>query len=68
MFSTTSRYSASTSARDTGRFSHPAAYAGINVAGYHEHFITDDRQGGGHLLDYQLDTTVLTFGDPQADD
>ncbi|VFS37849.1 alpha-acetolactate decarboxylase [Enterobacter cancerogenus] len=35
---------------------------GINVAGYHEHFITDDRQGGGHLLDYQLENGVLTFG------
>mgnify|MGYP000921111428 CR=1 FL=1 len=32
-------------------------------AGYHEHFITDDRQGGGHLLDYQLESGVLTFGE-----
>ena len=41
----------------------PQHMQGINVAGYHEHFITDDRQGGGHLLDYQLDHGVLTFGE-----
>ena len=35
---------------------------GINVAGYHEHFITDTRNGGGHVLDYQLENGVLTFG------
>ncbi|MFK3704015.1 acetolactate decarboxylase [Klebsiella sp. NPDC088457] len=44
-------------------FRTPQHMQGINVAGYHEHFITDDRQGGGHLLDYQLDRGVLTFGE-----
>lgn len=44
-------------------FRTPQHMQGINVAGYHEHFITDDRQGGGHLLDYQLDSGVLTFGE-----
>lgn len=44
-------------------FRTPQHMQGINVAGYHEHFITDDRQGGGHLLDYQLDNGVLTFGE-----
>ncbi|WP_279045909.1 acetolactate decarboxylase [Cedecea davisae] len=44
-------------------FRTPQHMQGINVAGYHEHFITDDRQGGGHLLDYQLDQGVLTFGE-----
>lgn len=44
-------------------FRTPQHLQGINVAGYHEHFITDDRQGGGHLLDYQLDSGVLTFGE-----
>ncbi|WJY14414.1 acetolactate decarboxylase [Pectobacteriaceae bacterium CE90] len=43
-------------------FRSPAYVQGINVAGYHEHFITDDRQGGGHILDYQLEEGVLTFG------
>ena len=44
-------------------FRTPQHMQGINVAGYHEHFITDDRQGGGHLLDYQLEQGVLTFGE-----
>lgn len=43
-------------------FRTPQYMQGINVAGYHEHFITDDRQGGGHLLDYRLEEGVLTFG------
>lgn len=32
----------------------PEYVQGINVAGFHVHFITDDRQGGGHVLDYRL--------------
>lgn len=44
-------------------FRTPQYMQGINVAGYHEHFITEDRQGGGHLLDYQLKEGVLTFGE-----
>ncbi|ANI29133.1 alpha-acetolactate decarboxylase [Yersinia entomophaga] len=43
-------------------FRSPAYTQGINVAGYHEHFITDDRSGGGHVLDYQLENGELTFG------
>ena len=43
-------------------FRTPQYLQGVNVAGYHEHFITDDRQGGGHLLDYQLLCGQLTFG------
>ncbi len=43
-------------------FRSPAYVQGINVAGYHEHFITDDRQGGGHILDYHLEEGVLAFG------
>lgn len=44
-------------------FRTPQYMQGINVAGYHEHFITDDRQGGGHLLDYQLEHGTLSFGE-----
>ncbi len=29
----------------------PAFYEGINIPGYHLHYITDDRQAGGHILD-----------------
>lgn len=43
-------------------FRSPNYTQGINVAGYHEHFITDDRCGGGHVLDYQLENGILTFG------
>jgi len=43
-------------------FRTPQYMQGINVAGYHEHFITDDRQGGGHILDYVLAQGTLTFG------
>jgi acetolactate decarboxylase len=32
----------------------PAYLAGVNVAGYHLHFITEDRRAGGHLLDCRL--------------
>lgn len=43
-------------------FRTPQYMQGINVAGYHEHFITEDRQGGGHVLDYTLQEGKLTFG------
>ncbi|UMX69219.1 acetolactate decarboxylase [Klebsiella pneumoniae] len=58
------RCSALTSAKGCWSASGPRSIcSGINVAGYHEHFVTDDRKGGGHLLDYQLDHGVLTFGE-----
>ncbi|MCF7848769.1 MAG: acetolactate decarboxylase [Kiritimatiellales bacterium] len=31
----------------------PAYVKGINVQGYHLHFISDDRTKGGHILDFQ---------------
>ncbi len=40
----------------------PAYMQGINVAGYHEHFINQQRSCGGHVLDYQVERGVLTFG------
>lgn len=40
----------------------PAYMQGINVAGYHEHFINQQRSSGGHVLDYQVERGVLTFG------
>jgi len=43
-------------------FRTPDYLQGIGVAGYHEHFVTDDRNGGGHVLDYQLDHGRLQFG------
>lgn len=35
----------------TAGFRLPSYMEGINVAGYHFHFITDDEAAGGHLLD-----------------
>ncbi|MFS7222804.1 acetolactate decarboxylase [Rahnella inusitata] len=40
----------------------PAYMQGINVAGYHEHFINQERSSGGHVLDYQVESGTLTFG------
>jgi acetolactate decarboxylase len=38
----------------------PVFFKGINVAGYHLHFISDDRHTGGHILDFEVpvNTTV----------
>ncbi len=33
----------------------PEFVKGINVAGYHLHFITDDRKAGGHILDLRVE-------------
>jgi len=33
----------------------PEFVKGINVVGYHLHFITDDRKAGGHILDLKAD-------------
>lgn len=32
----------------------PSYVQGVNVAGYHLHFLSDDRQQGGHVLDFVL--------------
>lgn len=32
-------------------FFYPAYLAGVNQAGYHFHFLTEDRKAGGHVLD-----------------
>ncbi|GAA0500621.1 acetolactate decarboxylase [Tatumella terrea] len=40
----------------------PEFMQGINVAGYHEHFINQQRSSGGHVLDYQVREGRLTFG------
>lgn len=38
----------------------PAFLRGLNVAGYHLHFISDDRLSGGHILDFTVpaDTAI----------
>jgi acetolactate decarboxylase len=34
----------------------PPFVKGINVPGYHLHFISDDRSKGGHILSFQIET------------
>jgi acetolactate decarboxylase len=40
-------------------FATPAYAQGLGVAGYHLHFLTDDRTGGGHVIDFTLDTGTV---------
>jgi acetolactate decarboxylase len=47
-------------------FRFPQYAQGINVAGYHFHFITDDRSAGGHVLDCRLARAELSV-DHEAD-
>ena len=38
----------------------PEFSEGLNVPGYHFHFITEDRKAGGHILDLQVDEAKAT--------
>lgn len=40
----------------------PEFAKGINVTGMHLHFLTGDRKGGGHILDFILDSGSLEIG------
>ncbi len=44
-------------------FRMPSYVAGINVPGYHFHFITDDRKQGGHVLDLELSSGTIKIDD-----
>jgi acetolactate decarboxylase len=37
----------------------PEYLAGVNMAGFHFHFLTDDKKGGGHLLEIQMTKGTL---------
>jgi acetolactate decarboxylase len=37
----------------------PEYLSGVNMAGFHFHFLTDDKKGGGHLLEIQMTKGVL---------
>jgi acetolactate decarboxylase len=39
----------------------PDFVKGINVPGYHVHFLTADRQAGGHVLDFTLESGTVEF-------
>jgi acetolactate decarboxylase len=36
----------------------PVFFKGINVVGYHLHFLSDDRHTGGHILDFEVPANV----------
>jgi acetolactate decarboxylase len=42
-------------------FRTPAYEQGLSVAGYHLHFLTEDRRRGGHALDFTLDHGDVTI-------
>lgn len=42
-------------------FRTPDFAKGINLPGYHFHFIAEDRSSGGHLLDCRVDDAVLSL-------
>lgn len=39
----------------------PSYVKGINVAGYHLHFLTEDKTGGGHVLEFSLIEGILAL-------
>jgi acetolactate decarboxylase len=41
----------------------PEYFAGINMAGYHLHFLTGDRKGGGHVLEFTARDAVVEVDD-----
>ena len=41
----------------------PASKEGVNAAGYHLHFITDDRKAGGHMLDCAIENGEVEIDD-----
>jgi acetolactate decarboxylase len=40
-------------------FRFPDYMKGLNVPGYHFHFITEDRKAGGHLLDCEIQSSLI---------
>ncbi|HPR30952.1 MAG TPA: acetolactate decarboxylase [Prolixibacteraceae bacterium] len=43
-------------------FFSPAYSAGIGVDGFHLHYLTDDRRGGGHILAFDLTEGTMELG------
>lgn len=41
-------------------FRSPAYVSGVNVPGYHLHFLTEDRNAGGHVLDFSVREAVVS--------
>lgn len=41
-------------------FKSPAYVSGVNVPGYHLHFLTEDSSAGGHVLDFSVQEAVVS--------
>jgi len=41
----------------------PSFVKGLNVPGFHLHFLSDDRQHGGHLLDFSMSAGTVSLDD-----
>lgn len=41
-------------------------YGWVNVAGFHLHFIADDRRRGGHLLDFSAGDLVTAIDETEG--
>jgi len=41
----------------------PSFVKGVNVPGYHLHFLSKDRQFGGHVLSFEVENGVVTLDD-----
>jgi acetolactate decarboxylase len=39
----------------------PAYVAGLNVVGYHLHFLTKDKDAGGHVLEFTVEDAIACF-------
>ncbi len=44
----------------------PQYVKGINVPGYHLHFISADRKTGGHILDFEIDRAVMRLDESRG--
>ncbi|KAB2490017.1 acetolactate decarboxylase [Priestia endophytica] len=41
----------------------PQYVQGLAVAGYHLHFISEDKQGGGHIFDFEIESGTVEIGE-----
>ena len=41
----------------------PPYVGGINIPGYHLHFLTKDKDAGGHVLDFKVESAVASIDD-----
>ena len=47
-------------------FFSPAFAKGLNITGFHLHFISSDRKSGGHILDFEIDKAQLQIDETRG--